>query len=263
MSFFTPVLAIIDDGGGGGSTPPNLYDYDVGVIITYYEKNPNPFKPSIVMAEYYLKINSLLFIEPGDEYFYSYTTSRYGTIKADYSNLFDFLTIKENFQLAFDLVKKKKEKDYFSKIMEKIDLKDRETYYPNEFSAGQIQKIAFLLAIEKGSQIILADEPTGNLDANSRDNFMEMIKDFKKNIKDSMIIIVSHDPALMKIADRLFLLENGKCISSNIISASIHENSKYPFEITKYKKPFNQKIQKTVSKLKSLIEELELLSSGE
>ncbi|MHA1777539.1 MAG: ATP-binding cassette domain-containing protein [Promethearchaeota archaeon] len=179
------------------------------------------------------------------------------------TTLFDFLTIKENFQFAFDLIGKKVEKNYFNNFLDRIDLKNRENYYPNEFSAGQIQKIAFLLALEKGSQIILADEPTGNLDAKSRDNFMEMINKMKPELKDSFMIIVSHDPALMKIADRLFILENGKCKTSQKLDKfSLKTTSKLSSisENEMNERRIQGKIQNTITGLKSLIKELESIT---
>lgn len=95
-----------------------------------------------------------------------------------------------------------------SEMLEKIGLKTREYYLPNQLSGGQLQKVAIARALINKPNIIIADEPTGNLDSASSIAVMELLKDIHKG--DNTIIMVTHNPNLTSYASRVVYLRDGR-----------------------------------------------------
>ncbi|MCF2139212.1 MAG: ATP-binding cassette domain-containing protein [Candidatus Lokiarchaeota archaeon] len=138
-------------------------------------------------------------------------------------NLFNFLTINDNFQLIADLIHRKISKEEIIEHLQKFDLGEKINVFPDQLSQGQQQKIAFLSILIKKPEIILFDEPTGNLDAESRDDFIRMIENYKEQDNDTIFVIVTHDPAFIAIADRVYFLKNGK-VDTHLDKAEIIMN---------------------------------------
>lgn len=104
--------------------------------------------------------------------------------------------------------------------LRKVSLEDRADHLPSELSGGQRQRVAIARAIAMKPAIILADEPTGNLDTKSTGEIMEIFRDLHKT--GSTIILVTHEPDIAQAADRQILVKDGK-ITKDIITAQSDE----------------------------------------
>lgn len=127
-------------------------------------------------------------------------------------NLLPRLTAKENVELPLMYSgKNKKEREKKAiEVLEKVGLKDRIHHKPNELSGGQKQRVAIARALVNNPSIILADEPTGNLDSVSEGEVMNLFK--KLNSQGKTIIIVSHEPEVAKFCKRIILFKDGEII---------------------------------------------------
>lgn len=142
-------------------------------------------------------------------------------------NLMDDLTVKENIQLPLILSGKlsgKYEKRIIE-MMDKVGLKGKDDFYPNELSGGQQQRVAIARAMVGEPKILLADEPTGNLDYNTATDTIELICKMSKE-RNQCIIIVTHDPRIATYADRVIFLHNGR-----VKSEVINKKCKQDYEI--------------------------------
>ena len=95
-------------------------------------------------------------------------------------------------------------------IIEFIGLEDHIKKYPDELSGGEQQRVALAAAIAKNSDIILCDEPTGELDSKAKMKVMELLSIIKQRYPEKTIVIVSHDTDMNLIADRLLYIRDGK-----------------------------------------------------
>ncbi len=93
-------------------------------------------------------------------------------------------------------------------MMENVGLKDRQYYYPNQLSGGQVQRVAVARALANKPSIVLADEPTGNLDSKSSMSIMKLLRDIHKG--NNTIIMVTHNPELTLYCNRVILMRDGK-----------------------------------------------------
>ena len=138
--------------------------------------------------------------------YYDYRGNHVGFVFQDY-HLLDELTVKENIALALDI----SDESHGRKIkdaLKKVGMEEYATRYPKELSGGQKQRIAMARAIVKNPDIILCDEPTGNLDVNTSRQLLELLKEISKS---RLVIIVSHNIGdAEKYADRVIELANGK-----------------------------------------------------
>ncbi|ADL50880.1 ABC transporter ATP-binding protein [Clostridium cellulovorans] len=125
-------------------------------------------------------------------------------------NLLDSLTVKENigFPLTVDRVKPKIVEEKVNKLIEYFGLKDIANSYPYNISGGQKQRVAEARALIKEPKIILADEPTGNLDSKSSMNIMESFKKINEE-KNSTIVMVTHDPFAASFCKRIIFIKDG------------------------------------------------------
>ena len=127
-------------------------------------------------------------------------------------NLIPTLTVKENIKLPIELDGKKVERKKLQEIIEFLNLNDRLRHLPNELSGGQQQKVAIGRALMINPKIILADEPTGNLDSKSSDEIVELFKRVNKEYKQT-IIMITHNLEIAKQADRIIKIEDGKIVN--------------------------------------------------
>ena len=95
------------------------------------------------------------------------------------------------------------------KMLELIGLKDRIGHYPNEISGGERQRVAVMRALVNKPSLVLADEPTGNLDRENSQILLKLMIDLKVKYQQSFII-ATHDQSILEIADRVIYLNDGK-----------------------------------------------------
>ena len=126
-------------------------------------------------------------------------------------NLISTLNVEENILLPIELDRKKIDKEKLDKITKFLNIDNRKKHLPNELSGGQQQKVAIGRALMIDPKIILADEPTGNLDTKSSDEIIQLLKKANKEYKQT-IIMITHNLEIAKLADRIIQLEDGKII---------------------------------------------------
>ena len=127
-------------------------------------------------------------------------------------NLIPSLTALENVALpmTFQGVSRNIRSKKARELLEQVGLKNRMNHLPNQLSGGQIQRVAIARALINDPEIILADEPTGNLDTKTGDEIMKLLNDMNK--KGKTIILVTHNPDLTKLANKIIRLKDGKLV---------------------------------------------------
>lgn len=124
-------------------------------------------------------------------------------------NLIPTLNVEENILLPIELDKQKVDRQKLEDIITFLNLTDRKKHLPNELSGGQQQKVAIGRALMINPTIILADEPTGNLDTKSSDEIVQLLKKANKEYKQT-IMLITHNMEIAKLADRVIKIEDGK-----------------------------------------------------
>lgn len=127
-------------------------------------------------------------------------------------NLIPVLNIAENITLPTDLANKKVDQEYLKELLKTLGLADRVKHLPNQLSGGQQQRVAIGRALFNRPKLILADEPTGNLDKKSSDEIVGLLKTANQKYHQT-IILVTHDLNIASQADRIITFEDGKIIS--------------------------------------------------
>jgi len=124
-------------------------------------------------------------------------------------NLLPQISAFENVEmpLLFGGLSRKRRKERVTELMEKVDLADRMQHKPTELSGGQMQRVAIARALAMDPDIILADEPTGNLDTNSGTDILSLFEDLWK--QGTTMLIITHDPAMSKRAQRTVEIRDG------------------------------------------------------
>ena len=127
-------------------------------------------------------------------------------------NLIDVLTMKENILLPLKLRKKQVDENKLNTYVKRLGLEEHLNHLPSECSGGQQQRVALIRALMNEVPIILADEPTGNLD---RENAKEVIEILKQiNLEDNVtIVMVTHDHELAMMADKQIVMKDGRIIN--------------------------------------------------
>ena len=131
-------------------------------------------------------------------------------------NLIPVLSVKENILLPAELDNRKIDKEYLDDLLKTLGLKERENHLPNELSGGQQQRTSIGRALVNRPAIVLADEPTGNLDSKNSKEVIELLKLSVKKYKQTLIII-THDPNIALQADRVITIEDGTIKSDEVI----------------------------------------------
>ena len=126
-------------------------------------------------------------------------------------NLFPSLTALENIEICLRLKHWKKEKirPEALKLLDRVGLRDRTHFYPGDLSGGQKQRVAFARAMVGDPPIILADEPTANLDSKRGMELLGLLKQYAKEFGRA-VVVVSHDAKAEAVADRTIVLEDGR-----------------------------------------------------
>ena len=131
-------------------------------------------------------------------------------------NLIPILTVEENITLPMLLDEQRVDKHQFRKISEALGLDQRLNHLPNQLSGGQQQRVSIGRALVSNPAIMLADEPTGNLDSKNSEEIMELLKMFNKTFKQTLIVI-THDERIAMQADRVISIEDGKIAKDEVI----------------------------------------------
>ena len=126
-------------------------------------------------------------------------------------NLIPILNVKENITLPCDLDSQKIDEKYFNELIYILGLEDRINHLPNQLSGGQQQRVSIGRAMMNHPAIVLADEPTGNLDSKASKEIMDLLKASNKKYKQTLIVI-THDEKIALEADRIITIEDGKII---------------------------------------------------
>ncbi len=124
-------------------------------------------------------------------------------------NLIPILNVTENITLPLVLDNRAADQDELTNLIKLLGLEKRTNHLPNELSGGQQQRVSIGRALITHPAIILADEPTGNLDSKSSDEIMNLLKKSNKEFKQT-IIMITHNMELAKCADRIIEIEDGK-----------------------------------------------------
>ena len=126
-------------------------------------------------------------------------------------NLIPILNVKENITLPCELDGRTPDKRELDELINTLGLKDRVTHLPNELSGGQQQRVSIGRALINHPAILLADEPTGNLDSRSSDEIVELLKLSNQKYKQT-IVMITHNLEIAKIADRILRIEDGRLV---------------------------------------------------
>ena len=126
-------------------------------------------------------------------------------------NLIPILNVEENITLPCDLDGKKADKEQLDELLKILGLENRKKHLPNQLSGGQQQRVSIGRSLINNPSIVLADEPTGNLDSKASDEIVELLKLSNKKYNQT-IIMITHDLEIAKIADRIIRIEDGKLV---------------------------------------------------
>lgn len=131
-------------------------------------------------------------------------------------NLIPVLSAKENILLPAELDNRKIDKEYLDDLLKTLGLKERENHFPNELSGGQQQRTSIGRALINRPAIVLADEPTGNLDSKNSKEVLELLKLSVKKYNQTLIMI-THDNNIALQADRVITIEDGMIKVNEVI----------------------------------------------
>lgn len=124
-------------------------------------------------------------------------------------NLIPILTVEENISLPCDLDGNRPDKERMDLILKSFGLFERRNHLPNELSGGQQQRTSIARALINNPAILLADEPTGNLDSKSTEEIMSILKMSNRDFNQT-IIMITHNLEIAKEADRIITIQDGK-----------------------------------------------------
>ena len=124
------------------------------------------------------------------------------------------LNVKENITLPLELDNREVDKKSLKELLELLGLENRSKHLPNELSGGQQQRVSIGRALITNPAIILADEPTGNLDSKSSDEIVALLKKSNKDYNQT-IIMITHNMEIAKEADRIIKIEDGRIVEED------------------------------------------------
>ena len=128
-----------------------------------------------------------------------------------YYNLIPSINVWENIVLPIGLDSRRVDKDFVNDILDTLGLKEKKHNMPNTLSGGQQQRVAIARALASKPSIILADEPTGNLDSKTEEEVLTLLKLTAKKYNQT-IVMITHDEGIAQMADRIICIEDGKVV---------------------------------------------------
>ncbi len=139
-----------------------------------------------------------------------YRRRKIGFVFQNY-NLLPLMNVYENIVLPIKLDGIEPDRDYMEEILKLLKLEDKKYFMPNQLSGGQQQRVALARALAIKPAIILADEPTGNLDSRTSQDVLGLIKISSQNLAQT-IVMITHNEEIAQMADRIIRIEDGKIV---------------------------------------------------
>ena len=127
-------------------------------------------------------------------------------------NLIPTLTVRKNILMPLLLDKRKINQEYFERVVNALGIADKLDFLPNQLSGGQQQRAAIARALIYRPALLLADEPTGNLDQKNSREIVDMLKLSNRNLQQT-ILLITHDEKIALEADRIVTMEDGRIVS--------------------------------------------------
>lgn len=186
-------VAVMGASGSGKSTLLNLLgglDYPTEGKVLYHDKD---------------------IFDMIDEELSRFRLKTIGFIFQSY-NLIPELTVRENIILPAEIAKEKPDEDRMAQIIESLGLSDRLSHLPGQISGGQQQRVAIARALINRPEILLCDEPTGNLDQKSGENVMQLLKMLNKDYGIT-ILMITHDAKIAEQTSRTINISDGKIVN--------------------------------------------------
>ncbi len=131
-------------------------------------------------------------------------------------NLIPVLNVRENLSLPVLMDGRKVDEAYLQELLSVLGLTDREHHLPNQLSGGQQQRVSIGRALMNSPAVVLADEPTGNLDSKNSQEIIELLKLSNRRYGQTLIVI-THDESIALQADRILTIEDGKIVKDQVI----------------------------------------------
>ena len=129
-------------------------------------------------------------------------------------NLIPTITVRKNILMPLLLDKRKPNQEYFDKIVRSLGIEDKLEMFPNQLSGGQQQRVSIARALVYRPALLLADEPTGNLDRKNSGEVIDMLKLSNRNLNQT-ILLITHDERVALEADRIVTIEDGRIIGDS------------------------------------------------
>lgn len=130
-------------------------------------------------------------------------------------NLIPILTVQENLTLPLLLDGRKPDKKQIDTLVKRLGLENRLDHLPNQLSGGQQQRVSIGRALVNNPALVLADEPTGNLDSENSKEIISLLRQFNKDFNQT-VIIITHDEKIANSADRVITIEDGKITGDEV-----------------------------------------------
>ncbi len=130
-------------------------------------------------------------------------------------NLIPILTVEENFTLPIRLDGGKPDQRQIQDLVDRLGLKQRMNHLPNQLSGGQQQRVSIGRALVNNPTLLLADEPTGNLDSQNSREIVELLREFNRE-RNQTVLIITHDERIAMSADRVIAIEDGKIVRDEV-----------------------------------------------
>jgi len=146
---------------------------------------------------------------------------RIGFIFQSY-NLVPILSVRENITLPVELDGRRADQRYINEIVEMLGIQDKMNSLPNQLSGGQQQRVAIARALASKPAIILADEPTGNLDSKTTQEVLGLLKLTGERFHQT-IVMITHNEALAQLCDRVIHIEDGRIVGDSVRGGVRHE----------------------------------------
>lgn len=132
-------------------------------------------------------------------------------------NLIPILTVEENFTLPIRLDGGKPDQRQIQDLVDRLGLKHRMNHLPNQLSGGQQQRVSIGRALVNNPTLLLADEPTGNLDSQNSREIVELLREFNRE-RNQTVLIITHDERIAMSADRVIAIEDGKIVRDEVVA---------------------------------------------